>query len=182
MSKHVSKKKKFIILNSSNSPSCDWTVGIEITDSCCFFYSTGNLVHNSSVTAYVRLQPRRHNTEGHNRYFRHRQILKSQMCVTQCVRRYNTHFLAPGKSCMTHRQALTSTAATVIHTGVQPPRTSCVKYRLLMCVCVDIAPVSVAQHAFLYESHLKCNSAKKCRMKFRHKFPRATVPNTTSIH
>jgi hypothetical protein len=41
---------------------------------------------------------------------------------------------------------------------------------------------TVEPHAFLHESYVKCGSARKCRRKFQHKFPRITVPSTTDIH
>jgi hypothetical protein len=40
---------------------------------------------------------------------------------------------------------------------------------------------TVEKRVFLYESYVKCASARKCRRKFRRKFPGITVPNTTGI-
>jgi hypothetical protein len=48
---------------------------------------------------------------------------------------------------------------------------------MVIVVCVDI----VEQHVFLYESYVKCGSARNCRKKFCHKFPRITVPSTTGF-
>jgi hypothetical protein len=41
--------------------------------------------------------------------------------------------------------------------------------------------VYVEQRIFLYESYVKCGSAKKCRRKFSQKFPGTTIPSTTDI-
>jgi hypothetical protein len=41
---------------------------------------------------------------------------------------------------------------------------------------------TVELRVFLYESYVKCGSARKRWRKFRHKFPEITVPSTTDIH
>jgi hypothetical protein len=82
---------------------------------------------------------------------------------------------------MTHRPALRATAVTVIHTTVQLCLTSC-KYHWLLLLCVDMVRYTVEQRVFMYGSYVKCGFARKCRRKFRHKFPGITVPRTTGIH
>jgi hypothetical protein len=89
---------------------------------------------------------------------------------------HNALIPAPGRNCMTHSKTLTATAAKIIHTTVQLYPTSCEV--LVIVVCVDI----VRQRVFPYESYVKCSSARKCRRKFRHKFPGITVLSTTGIH
>jgi hypothetical protein len=41
---------------------------------------------------------------------------------------------------------------------------------------------AVEQRVFLYDSYVKCGSARKCRRKFCRKFPGVTIPSTTGIH
>jgi hypothetical protein len=83
---------------------------------------------------------------------------------------------------MIHRQALTATAAKIIYTTVQLCSTSCEGLVIVVCVCMDMAQYTVEQCVFLYESYVKCGSVRKCRRKFRHKFPRIIVLSTTDIH
>jgi hypothetical protein len=47
---------------------------------------------------------------------------------------------------------------------------------------VDLVRYTVEQRVFLCESYVKCDSARKCRRKFRRSFTRITVPSTTDIH
>jgi hypothetical protein len=45
-----------------------------------------------------------------------------------------------------------------------------------------MAPYTDEQRVFLYESYVKCGFARKCRRKFRGKFPGTAVPSTIGIH
>jgi hypothetical protein len=72
------------------------------------------------------------------------------------------------------RPALIAAAAKIIHTTVQ---------LVIVClVCVDMFRYTVEQRVFLYESYVKFGSARKCRRKFRRKFPGITVASTAGIH
>jgi hypothetical protein len=41
---------------------------------------------------------------------------------------------------------------------------------------------TVEQRVFLYDSYVKCGSARRCRRKFCRKYPGNTVPSTRGIH
>jgi hypothetical protein len=90
----------------------------------------------------------------------------------------NCVFPAPGRNCMTHRQAQTATAAKIIHTTVQLCVTSCL---VLVIVFVDMVRYSVSVF-FLYESYVKCGSSTKCRRRFRRKFPWIIFPSIRGVH
>jgi hypothetical protein len=47
---------------------------------------------------------------------------------------------------------------------------------------MDVVQYTVEQHAFLYESYVKCGSARKCQRKFHRKLSGITVPSITGIH
>jgi hypothetical protein len=46
----------------------------------------------------------------------------------------------------------------------------------------DMVRYTVEQRTFMRESSVKCGSARKCRRKFRLKFPGIKVPSTKGIH
>jgi hypothetical protein len=70
---------------------------------------------------------------------------------------------------MTHRQMLTAAVTKIIHTTVQLCPTSCSV--LVIVVCVVIARYTVEQRVLLYESYVKCVSARKCRRRLIVNFP-----------
>jgi hypothetical protein len=52
---------------------------------------------------------------------------------------------------------------------------------LVIVVCVDMVQYTAEQSVFLYESYVKCSSARKCRIKFRRKFLGITGASTTCL-
>jgi hypothetical protein len=80
---------------------------------------------------------------------------------------------------MSHRPALTASAVKIIHTTVQLLcLTSCQVLVIVVCVWIWFNMLLNS----VYESYVKCGSARKCQRKFRSKFPGITFPSTTGIH
>jgi hypothetical protein len=53
---------------------------------------------------------------------------------------------------------------------------------LVIVGSVDMSGYTIEQRVSLFESYVKCGSARKCRTKFRSKIPGITVRSTTGIH
>jgi transposase len=49
-------------------------------------------------------------------------------------------------------------------------------------VCSVIVQYTIEQHVFLYDSYLKCGSARKCRQKFQLKFYHEIVCSWQTVH
>jgi hypothetical protein len=80
---------------------------------------------------------------------------------------------------MTHRQALPTTAPKISQTAVQLSSVTVSTGYRRAC---QHGSYTVEQHAFVYESYVKCVSARKCWKHFRHKFPGNIVQSTRSIN